>query len=118
MRRYPSERLHNPGSDRALCSAPLPTPALDGGDDDDTDWVARGLTSSEDGFFVALMLRWLAALLSPCRGEGGGGGEEACGIPGGGEEDEDRGQEVQGGVDEAQRGREEEGGGKVGGRDP
>ena len=31
------------------------------------------------------------------------GGEEACGIPGGGEEDKDRGREVQGGVDEAQR---------------
>jgi hypothetical protein len=40
------------------------------------------------------------------------------GIPGGGEEDEDRGREVQDGVDEAQRGREEEGGGSVGGRDP
>jgi len=111
VRRYPSERLHNPGSDRALCSAPLPAPALDGGDDDDTDWVARGLTSSGDGFLVASTLRWSAALLSPCGGEGGGGGKEACGIPGGGEEDEDQGREVQGGVDEAQRGREQEGGG-------
>ena len=46
------------------------------------------------------------------------GGEEACGIPGGGEEDKDRGREVQGGVDEAQRGGEEEVGGSVGGRDP
>ena len=51
-------------------------------------------------------------------GEREGGVEEACGIPGGGEEDKDRGQEVQGGVDEAQRGREEEGGGSVGGWDP
>ena len=89
MRRYPSECLHNPGSDRALRSAPLPAPALDGGDDDDTDWVARGLTSSGDGYLVASTLRWSAALLSPCGGEGGGGGEEACEIPGGGEEDED-----------------------------
>jgi hypothetical protein len=89
MRRYPTERLHNPGSDRALCSAPLPPPALDGGDDDNADWVARGLTSSGDGSLMALMLCWLAALLSPWGGEGGGGGEEACGIPGRGEEDKD-----------------------------
>jgi hypothetical protein len=89
VRRYPSERLHNPGSDRALCSAPFPAPALDGRDDDNTDWVAHGLTSSSDGFLVALTLRWSAALLSPWGGEGGGGSEEACGIPGGGEEDED-----------------------------
>jgi hypothetical protein len=40
-------------------------------------------------------------LLSPWGGEGGGGGEEACGVPGRGEEDEDRGQEVQGRVDKA-----------------
>ena len=90
MRRYPSERLHNPGSDRVLlCSAPLPAPALDGRDDEDMDWVARGLTSSGNGFLVASTLRWSAALLSPWGGEGGGGGEEARGIPGGGEEDKD-----------------------------
>ena len=77
VRRYPSERLHNPGSDRALCSAPLPAPTLDSRDDDDTDWVARGLTSSSDGFLVASTLRWLTALLLPWGGEGGGGGEEA-----------------------------------------
>ena len=118
MRRYPTKRLHDPGSDRALCSAPLPAPALDGGGDNDADRVARGLTwSSGDGSLVASMLRWSSALVSPWGGEGGGGGEEACEIPGGGEEDEDRGREVQGGVDEAQRGREEEGGGSVGGRD-
>jgi hypothetical protein len=99
VRRYPSERLHDPGSDRALCSPPLPAPTLDGGDDDDTDWMARGLTSSGDGFLVASMLRWSAALLLPWGGEGGGGGTEACGIPGGGEEDKDRGREVQGEVD-------------------
>ena len=63
------------------------------------------------------MLRWSSALLLPLGGERGGG-EEACGIPGGGEEDEDRGREVQGGVDEAQSGGEEEVGGSVGGRDP
>jgi len=118
VRRYPSKQLHNPGSDRVLCSTPLPAPALVGGDDDDVDWVARGLTSSGYGFLVASTLRWLAALLSPWGGEGGGGGEEACGIPVGGEEDEDRGREVQGGVDEAQRGREEEVDGSIGGRDP
>jgi len=71
--RYPSEQLHDPGSDRALCSAPLPAPTLDGGDDEDVDWVARGLTSSGDGFLVASTLSWLAALLSPGGGEGGGG---------------------------------------------
>ncbi len=40
-------------------------------------------------------------------GEGGGGGEEACGIPGRGEENEYRGRKVQGGVevDEAHHGR-------------
>jgi hypothetical protein len=118
VRRYPTERLHDPGSDRALCSATLPPPALNGRDDDEAGWVARGLTSSGDWSLVALTLRWSSALLSPWGGEGGGGGEEACEIPGGGEEDEDRGREVQGGVDEAQRGREEEGGGSVGGRDP
>ena len=101
MRRYPSKQLHDPGSDRVLCSTPLPAPALVRGDDDDVDWVARGLTSSGDGSLVALMLRWLAALLSPWGGEGGGGDEGACGVPGRGEEDEDRGREVQGGVDEA-----------------
>jgi len=58
------------------------------------------------------------AMLSPRGEEGGGGGKEACGIPGRGEEDKDRGREVQGRVDEARRGREEEGGGSVGGRDP
>jgi len=118
VRRYLTEQLHDPGSDRALCSAPLPPPTLDGGDDDDADWVARGLTSSGDGSLVASTLRWSAVLLSPWGGEGGGGGEEACGISGGGEEDKDQGREIQGGVDEAQRRREEEGSGSVGGRDP
>ena len=51
----------------------LPSPALDGGDDDDADWVARGLTSSGNGSLVALTLRWSAALLLPWGGEGGGG---------------------------------------------
>jgi hypothetical protein len=118
VRRCPIERLHDPGSDRVLCSAPLPPPALDGGDGDDADWVARSLTSSGDGSLVALTLRWSAALLSLWGGKGGGGGKEACRIPGGVEEDKDRGREVQSGVDEAQHGREEEGGGSVGGRDP
>jgi len=60
--------------------------------------VAHGLTSSGDGSLVAsTVLRCSAALLSPWGGEGGGGSEEACGIPDGGEEDKDRGREVQGG---------------------
>jgi len=67
---------------------------------------------------VASTLCWLSALLSPWGGEGGGGGEGACGVPGRSEEDEDRGREVQRGVDEAYHGREEEEGGSVGGRDP
>ena len=74
--------------------------------------------SSGDGSLVALTLRWSSALLSPWGVEGGGGCEEACRIPGWGEEDEDRGQEVHGGVDEAQCRREEEEGDSVGGRDP
>jgi hypothetical protein len=36
----------------------LPSPALDSGDDDDADWVARGLTSSGNGSLVASTLRW------------------------------------------------------------
>ncbi len=76
------------------------------------------MSYSDDGFLVASTLRWSSALLSPWGGEGGGGGEEACGIPGGGEEDVDRGWEVHGGVDEAQYGRDEEEGDSVGGRDP
>ena len=114
MRRYPSEQLQDLGSDRALYSALLPAPALDGGDDNDADWVARGLTSSGCGFNAALV----GSVVVAVEGRGRGGGKEACGIPGGGEEDKDRGREVQGGVDEAQRGREVEGGGSVVGRDP
>ena len=72
MRRYPTERVHDLESDRALSSAPLPPPALDGKDDDDAGWVGRGLTSSGDGSLVASTLRWLAALLSPWGREGGG----------------------------------------------
>jgi len=74
---------------------PARPPALGSRDDDDADWVARGLSSSCDGSLVASTLRWSSALLLPWGGEGGGGGgEEACGIPGGGEEDEGRGREV------------------------
>lgn len=47
----------------------------------------------------------------------GGGGEEAHGIPGGGEEDEDRGQEVQCWADEAHHGWEDKEGGSISGRD-
>jgi hypothetical protein len=106
-RRYPTERLHDPGSDRAQCSAPLPPPpVVGGGDDNDVDWVARGLSSSGGGSIVALTLHRSSASLSLWGGEGGGGGEEACGIPGRGEENEYRGRKVQGGVevDEAPHG--------------
>jgi hypothetical protein len=112
VRRYPTERLHDPGSDRALCSAPSPPrPGRRGR-------RRRGLGGPRPD----VLRRWVprgfdAALVGGGEREGGGG-EEACGIPGGCEEDEDRGREVQGGVDEAQRGWEEEGGGSVGGRDP
>jgi hypothetical protein len=51
--------------------APPAPPTLGGGDDDDADWVACGLLSSGNGSLVASTLRWLSALLSPWRGEGG-----------------------------------------------
>jgi hypothetical protein len=72
-----------------FCALPPAPPTLDGRDDDDTFWVARGLSYSGDGFLVASTLRWLLALLLPWGGEGEGDGEEACGIPGGDEEDID-----------------------------
>ena len=77
--RYLNKRLHNPGSNKALCSVPLPPPVLGGADDndnDDVDWVARGLSSSGDGSIMALKLRWLSMLLSPSVGERGGGGQQ------------------------------------------
>ena len=46
VRRYLTERLRDPGSDRALCSSVFCTPPLlvvGGVDDNDVDWVARGL---------------------------------------------------------------------------
>ncbi len=86
VRRYLTERLCDPGSNKALCSAP-PPPVVGGGDEDDVDRVARGLLSSDDGSIVALTLRWSLASLSPSGGDGGGG-REARGIPGRGEEDE------------------------------
>ena len=80
--------------------APPPL-ALGGRDNDVADWVASGLSSSGDSSLVASTLCWLSALLLPWGGEGGGGGEEACGVSGRDEEDEDRGREVQGRVDKA-----------------
>ena len=73
-----------------FCALPPAPPALGSRDDNDADWVARGLSSSGDGSLVASTLRWSSALLSLWGGEGGGGGKETCGIPDGGEEDEDR----------------------------
>ena len=63
--RYLTEQLRDPGSDRALCSAPLPPLALGGRDDDDADWLAGGLSSTGDGSLVALKLCWSSALSSP-----------------------------------------------------
>jgi hypothetical protein len=76
VRRYLTERLRDPGSDRTLCSAPLPPspPVVGSGDDDDVDWVARGLSSSGDGSIVASMLRWSSASLLLSGGDGGGAG--------------------------------------------
>ena len=115
-RRYPTERLHDPGSDRAQCSAPLPLPPL---------WVVE-TTKTWTGWPAAC--RPPAAVPSWCRhcagrrrhcrrrGEAAGGGREARGIPGRGEEDEYRGRKVQGGVDKAHCRWEEEEGKSIGGR--
>ena len=117
VRRHLTERLRDPGSDRVFCAPPSPPRrVLGGGDDDNADWVARGLSSSENGSIVASTLRWSSASLLPSGGDRGGG-EKAHGSPGRGEEDKYRGWKVQGGVDEAQRRREEEEGESVGGRD-
>jgi len=81
--------------------------------------VACGLSYSGDGFLVASALCWSSVLLLPWEGEGEGGGKEACGIPGGDEEDVDQGREVHGGVDKGKRRwEEEEEGNSVGGQDP
>ena len=50
-----------------------PLPVVGGVDDDDVDWVARGLSSSGDGSIVASTLGWSLALLSPSGGDRGGG---------------------------------------------
>jgi hypothetical protein len=72
VRRYPTERLHDPGSDRALSSAPLPPPALDGGDDDDAGWVARGLTPPAMGpSWLRLCAGWRRCCLRGGEREGG-----------------------------------------------
>jgi hypothetical protein len=107
VRRYLTERLRDSGSDRALCSAPLPPPPL---------W-AVWTTTTWTGWPAACRppatgpswRRCCAVRRRRCRrrGETGGGGREARGIPGRGEEDEYRGRKVQGGVDEAQRGRQQ-----------
>ena len=87
MRRHLTERLRDPGSDRVFCAPPSPPRrVLGGGDDDNADWVARGLSSSENGSIVASTLLWLLASLLPSGGDRGGG-EKAHGSPGRGEED-------------------------------
>ena len=118
VRRHLTKQLHDPGSYKALCSAP-PPPILGGRDDDDADWdwVACLLSSSGDRSIMASTLRWLSTLLSPSGGDGGGARrKEAHGIHGRGEEDEYRGRKVQYGVDEAQCGWEEEEGESIGSR--
>ena len=115
MRRHLTERLRDPGRNRVFCAPPAPPRrVLGGGDNDNVDWVARGLSSSKNGSSVALTMRWSSALLLPLGGDRGGG-EKARGSPGRGEEDKYRGWKVQGGVDEAQRRREEEEDESVGG---
>jgi hypothetical protein len=103
-----------PGATGRCVLHPSPPPVVGGGDDNDVDWVARGLSSSGDGSIVASTLRWSLASLSPSGGDRGGG-REARRIPSRGEEDEYRGPKLQGGVDEARCGREEEKGGSGGG---
>ena len=98
MQRHLTERLRDPGSDRVFCAPPSPPRrVLGGGDDDNVDWVARSLSSSENGSIVASMLRWSSASLLSSGGDRGGG-EKAHGNPGRGEEDKYRGWKVQGGV--------------------
>jgi len=109
VRRHLTKQLRDPGSDRVICAPPC-------GDDDNADWVACGLTSSENGSIVASTLCWSSASLLPSGGDRGGG-KKAHGSPGRGEEDKYRGWKVQGGVDEAQHRRKEEEGESVSGRD-
>jgi hypothetical protein len=73
MRRYLTEHLRDPGSDRVQCSVPPLLPVVGSGDNNDMDWVARGLSSSGGGSIVASTLRRLSASLSPLGGGSGGG---------------------------------------------
>ncbi len=52
---------------------PSPPPVVGGVDDNDMDWVARGLSSSGDESIVVSTLRWLSTSLSPLGGDRGGG---------------------------------------------
>jgi len=89
-----TKRLHDPGNIRVFCAPPSPPQrVLGGGDDDNADWVARGLSSSEEGSIVASMLGWSSASLLPSGGDRGGG-EKAHGSPGRDEEDKYRGWKV------------------------
>ena len=115
MRRHLTERLRDPGSDRVFCAPPSPPRRVLGGrDDNNADWVAFCLSSSENGSIVASTLLWLLASLLPLGGDRRGG-EKAHGSPGRGEKDKYRGLKVQGGVDEAQCRRDEEEDESVGG---
>jgi len=104
--RYPTERLHDPRSDRAQCSAPLPPPRC--------GWWRRRRRGL--GGLRPVVLWWrvhrgvdaapVVGVIVAVGGKRRGGGREARVIPGRGEENEYRGRKVQGGVevDEAQHG--------------
>ena len=77
VQRHLADQLCDPGSDRALCSAPLSPPVLGGGDDDDSDWVARVLSSFGDGSIVASTLRWSSVVGAVVAVGGRRGGEGA-----------------------------------------
>ncbi len=62
VQRHLTKRLRDPGSDRVFYAPPSqPWHVLGGGDDDNAVWVARGLSSSENGSIVASTMRWSSA---------------------------------------------------------
>jgi hypothetical protein len=117
VRRHLTKQLHDPGSYKALCSAPPPHSGRQGRQQ-------RGLglgglppvvlrRQVHHGIDAALVVNIVVAIGGR---RGGARRKEAHGIPGRGEEDEYRGRKVQCGVDEAQCGWEEEEGKSIGSR--